>query len=98
MEGGHVFPGLCVLAFSSFRVARAHGRRSPEVQFALQRVSAFHPINLCNALFIAFLCNYSVIRLCSVQFFMANIVFHCIPPLVGQVFATLVCVSSSKPV
>lgn len=30
---------------------------------AFQRVSPFHPIKLCNSLFIAFWCNYSIIGL-----------------------------------
>lgn len=66
------------------------------LQFALQRVSVFHPISLCNALFIAFLCNYSVIRLSSVQFFRVNIVFHCVLPLIGEVFSAPICVSTNK--
>lgn len=51
---------------------------SQKLLFAFRRVSLFHPISLCNSLFIAFLCNYSVIRLSSVQVFIVSIVFHCI--------------------
>lgn len=65
-------------------------RKTQKLQFALQRVLVFPPINLCNALFIAFLCNYSVIRLSPVLFFIVNTVFHCVLPLIGQVFSTLV--------
>lgn len=36
---------------------------------AFQRVSPFHPIKLCNSLFIAFRCNYSIIGLSSTHSF-----------------------------
>lgn len=59
-----------------------------KLQLAFRRVSVFHPINLCNSLFIAFLCNYSVIRLSSVQFFIESTVFHCILPVIAQIFSS----------
>lgn len=58
--------------------------KTQELRFVLLRVPVFYPINLCNAQFIAFLCNYSVIRLSPVQFFMVNSVLHCILPLICQ--------------
>lgn len=69
-----------------------------KLQFAFQRVSVFHPINLCNSLFIAFLCNYSVIRLTSVQYFIVKAGFYCTLPVISQIFSTPVCVSAVKPV
>lgn len=64
-EGAHLSWTVCSDIFLLCCSSAAEKLRNP--QFALQRVSVFHPISLCNALFIAFLCNYSVIRLSSVQ-------------------------------
>lgn len=69
-----------------------------KLQPAFQRVSVFHPINLCNSLFIAFPCNYSVIRLSSLQYFRVNAGFYCTLPVIGHIFSSPACVSTNKPV
>lgn len=68
-----------------FLLHKQCSHKTPKLRFVLLRVSLFYTINLCNARFIAFLCNHSVIRLSSVQFFMVNSVLHCILPLICQV-------------
>lgn len=56
---------------------------------ASQRVSPYHPINLCNSLFIAFRCNYSIIRLSSAHAFTAEAAFHRAD--IGQILSIQVC-------
>lgn len=68
MERGLVFPGLFYTDIFPLLLLKC-SRKTQGLQFALQRVSVLHPISLCNALFIASLCNYSVIRLATVQGF-----------------------------
>lgn len=72
---GSMFCGLFV--FDTLGLLKCSWE-SQKLLFAFRRVSVFHPISLCNSLFIAFLCNYSVIRLSSVQVFIVSIAFHCI--------------------
>lgn len=79
------FPGL--FALTLFGCSSATGKLR-SCSWLFRRVSVFHPINLRNSLFIAFLCNYSVIRLSSVQFFIVSTVFHCILPVIAQIFSS----------
>lgn len=62
---------------------------------ASQRVSAFHPINLCNSLFIAFRCNYSIIRLSWAHSFTVKAAFH--RAHIGQILSILVCALTRLP-
>lgn len=83
-----------VLSSASQRDTASTGRRA-SVLFpawshpASQRVSPFHPINLCNSLFIASRCNDSIIRLSGVHSFTAKAAFHLTD--IGQISSILVC-------
>lgn len=82
----HFFP---LLQYVSVLFLMKWIHRTRRLQLPLWEVSEFQAINLCNALFIAFLCNYSVIGLSTVQLLVVNGVLHRIAPFVCQVFTTL---------